>query len=66
MKFTFIHDHRNQFQVAVMCHVFDVTRAGYYAWLDRPEGPRAQRACELAQQISKVHHEVKGVYGSIK
>ena len=45
MKFTFIHDHRNQFQVEVMCHVFDVTRAGYYAWLDRPEGPRAQRAC---------------------
>ena len=66
MKFTYIKDHRNEFDVKVMCRVFDVTRAGYYAWLKRPEGPRARRACELAQQISKVHQEVKGVYGSIK
>jgi hypothetical protein len=44
-----------------MCGVFDVTRAGYYTWLNHDVGPRAQRASELAQQITKVHREVKGV-----
>jgi transposase InsO family protein len=66
VKFSFIKDHCHEFDVKVMCRVFDVSRGGYYLWLDRPEGPRARRACELAQQITKVHHEVKGVYGSIK
>lgn len=66
MKFTFIHEHRSEFNVETMCCVFDVSRGGYYRWLHRPQGPRAQRAHELAQEVSKVYHEAKGVYGSIK
>lgn len=66
MKFAFIRDHRAEFCIDVMCDVFAVTRAGFYAWLDRPESPRATRARELAAQIRIVHREVDGVYGSIK
>jgi putative transposase len=66
VKFTFIRDHRAEFSVEVMCDVFAVTRAGFYAWLDRPESPRATRARELAEQIRIVNREVDGVYGSIK
>jgi transposase InsO family protein len=66
MKFAFIKEHRAVFDLAVMCAVFHVTAAGYYAWLKRPESARARRARELAAQIRAVHHDVRGVYGSLK
>ena len=66
MKFEFIKNNRHAFDVAVMCDTFKVTAAGYYAWLDRPESPRAKRARELTAKIVTVHHETRGVYGSIK
>ena len=66
MKFAFIRDNRGAFSVSVMCDVFKVAPAGYYAWLDRPESPRASRARELTEQIRVVHRETRGVYGSIK
>lgn len=49
-----------------MCAVFAVTRAGFYAWLSRPESPRALRARELTEQIRLVHHESRRIYGGIK
>jgi len=66
VKFAYIRDHREAFDVGVMCSVFAVTPAGFYAWLGRPQSDRAARARELSEQIRVIHHEVKGVYGSIK
>ena len=66
MKFAFIKGHRAAFDVAVMCDVFRVAPAGFYAWLSRPESPRADRARRLTQTIRTVHHETRGVYGSLK
>jgi hypothetical protein len=43
VKLTFIKEHEREFRVEVMCGVFDLTRAGYYAWLKHDVGPRAQR-----------------------
>ena len=47
-----------------MCHVLEVSRAGYYAWLARPESPRAVRQSEVLGQIRRVHRESRQVYGS--
>lgn len=66
MKFAYIRDHREVFDVGAMCAVFGVTAAGFYAFLKRPESARAVRARALAEQVRAVHHEVKGVYGSLK
>ena len=66
MKHAFIHDHRAEFDVSVMCAVFGVAPAGYYARQDRPESARATRARELTEQIRLVHAESRGVYGCIK
>ena len=66
MKFAFIREHRASFGVAVMCEVLDVAPAGYYAWLNRSQSPRAKRAAELTEQIRIVHEESRGVYGNIK
>jgi len=66
VKFAYIRDHREVFDLGAMCTVFAVTPAGFYAWSNRPESPRAARGRELAEQIRVVHREVKGVYGSLK
>ena len=66
MKFTFIRDNRAVFDIGVMCSVFEVTAAGFHAWLKRPESKAAARARELCEAIRVVHHESDGIYGSIK
>jgi putative transposase len=47
-----------------MCHVLQVSRAGYYAWLGRPESPRAASASALIEPIRQVHRDSDGTYGS--
>jgi putative transposase len=47
-----------------MCRVYDVTRAGYYAWRSRPESNRSQHNARLKIQIEQVHRESRGTYGS--
>ena len=40
-----------------------VSRAGYYAWKDRPASPRARRDQELTVLIGEIHAESEGSYG---
>jgi putative transposase len=47
-----------------MCHVLGVPRAGFYAWLHRPESPRAARRSALIDQIRRAHRDSRGTYGS--
>ncbi len=65
MKFAFIEEHlAGTFPVDVACEVLDVSRSGYYAWLNRPASARAERREELAAKTEAVHKENRGVYGS--
>jgi hypothetical protein len=41
----------------MMCRVYGVTRAGYYAWRERPLSARAQRDVTLKRHIERVHQE---------
>ena len=66
MKFAYIRDHRRVYDIGAMCAVFGVTASGYHAWIKRPESARAVRNRALAEQVRAVHHEVNGVYGSLK
>jgi putative transposase len=64
VKFAFIRDHLTAYPVEVSCRVLEVSRAGYYAWRDRPESPRQARRQTLAAKITVVHRENRCVYGS--
>lgn len=64
MKFAFIRDQLTAYPVEVSCRVLEVSRAGYYAWRDRPESPRQLRRRQLAARIAVVHRENRRVYGS--
>lgn len=66
MKYGFIRRHDREFSVMRMCAVFRVSRSGYYAWRDRPEGARAIRNQELLARIWRVHAESRQAYGAKK
>jgi len=48
----------------VCCATLGVSRSGYYAWRDRPEGARATRRAALAAKVRAVHEANRRVYGS--
>jgi transposase InsO family protein len=47
-----------------MCDVLEVSRAGYYAWLARPESHRAARMAALAERVGAAHRDSRGIYGA--
>ena len=66
MKYAWIREQRDLFPVTVLCEVLDVSTSGYYAWVDRPDSPRAQRRTRIRQAVRQVHAESHGIYGSWK
>lgn len=64
MRVRAIEDHRGCWPVALMCRVFRVSVAGYYAWRARPESERAAENRALLDDIREVHAASQGRYGS--
>jgi putative transposase len=50
--------------VTLMCRLYGVTRAGYYAWRSRERSERERRNESLAAEIRAVHEQSRGTYGS--
>ena len=66
MKYAFIRQHDNEFRVVRMCSVLQVSRSGYYHWVDRPESKRSREDRELLVHIRRVHLEGRRAYGVLK
>jgi putative transposase len=49
-----------------MCQVLQVSRSGYYEWVDRPESLTKKRRKQLGQQISRLFLASRRLYGSPK
>jgi putative transposase len=64
VKFSFIQEHLSEFPVALACAALEVSRSGYYAWIDRPDSVRATRRIELTMKIKALHEQNRKVYGS--
>lgn len=47
-----------------MCRVLEVSRSGYYSWLNRPESPRSRRHRYLVTKIRQIHIGNRQIYGS--
>jgi putative transposase len=47
-----------------MCDILELSRSGYYAWIDRPASASQARRAELDEQIRQVHVGSRGLYGS--
>lgn len=53
-----------QFHVGMMCRLLKVSKAGYYAWRDRPPCVRAQADERLIARITIIHRTSRETYGS--
>jgi transposase InsO family protein len=65
-RFRFISEQRAEFGIKRLCRVLNVSRSGFYAWLDGA-ARRAARAAtddQLLEQIRTIHRQTRGVYGS--
>lgn len=64
MRFAFIATEKACYPVALLCQVLQVSRAGYYAWCQRPPAPRTLKDQTLALEVAAIHAESRGRYGS--
>jgi putative transposase len=50
--------------VNLACDTLEVSRSGYYAWLERPESERERENAGLLTRIRAIHEKSKGTYGA--
>jgi putative transposase len=62
--FSFIEQHKDVWPIRLMCDTLEVSRAGFYAWRERPTSEQEIRREALLVEIAAVHAEVKRRYGS--
>jgi putative transposase len=63
MCFRLIDAKKAQHPVSLLCSTLGVSRAGYYAWKQRPASARQRRDRELTVQIEQIQRESQGTYG---
>ena len=63
MRFAFIHAHRCEFPIRLMCDVLQVSASGYYAWRHRGPSARARADEALMERIRAIHERSRGTYG---
>lgn len=66
MRFQWIKDHVEEFDVATMCQELNVSRSGYYAWRNRPLSDRAVRKQAILEQIRQEHDRSRQTSGAPK
>jgi transposase InsO family protein len=64
VRFAFVDRRREEFPVALMCEVLNVSRSGYYAWRGRPVSAREARQAEVTGRIRVAYEQSRGTYGS--
>ena len=64
MKYQAIKDHARRFKISLMCRTLQVSKAGYYDWLDRPQSARACGNGRLLVAIRACHVRSQRNYGS--
>ncbi len=51
-------------KISTICHVLNVQRSSYYAWVKRPESRRAKENAWLVKQLKVLHAKSRGTYGA--
>jgi len=64
VKYRFMSEHRHEYQLAMMCRVLQVARAGFYAWLQCPVSDRSKDDTRLLELIRHSYTASHGVYGA--
>jgi transposase InsO family protein len=63
MKYQFMKTHRQEFALKRMCEVLLASRAGFYAWLKKPESKRKKEDKKLLAKIKESFERSRKNYG---
>lgn len=63
MRYQFIKENKDDFNIEHLCQQLEVSRSGYYAWLNRPESRRAHQNRRLIKTIKDNFEESRSTYG---
>ena len=63
MRFAFIREEAGRHEVSLLCRVLEVSRSGFYDWLDREASDREREDGRLKVLIRAIHKRSRGLYG---
>jgi putative transposase len=63
VKYVWIGEHSDQYNVTRMCRQLDVSRTGYYEWIKRPPSNRSIANAVLDAQVAAIHAGSNRSYG---
>ena len=64
MRYQFIQNHSNEFDLETMCRMLEVSKSGFYDWRGRPSSTRETSDQTLVKDIAEIHVVTKGRYGA--
>ena len=64
MKYAFIKDHRDKFDVTLMCEVLVASRSGFYDWLSRDSSTKQIRLEQLKSTMRNIFNKSRQTYGT--
>ncbi len=63
MKYAWVKNHCDSYDVNCLCRVLGVSRSGYYRWLNAPTSQTARRADQIGKEARRVFEENHGSVG---
>jgi putative transposase len=66
VKFVFIAAEKATYPVRLLCQLLEVSRSGYYAWVDQPAAPKTFSDAQLVVEIKAAMVRGRGAYGSFR
>lgn len=64
MRFQFLKEHQKEYNIKKACNILNISRSGFYDYLNRRKSKRAIENEALTEIIEDIFHENKGRYGS--
>lgn len=64
MRFQFLKENQNKYNIKKACKILKISRSGYYDFLQRKKSKRVIENEALTEMIEDIFHENKGRYGA--
>lgn len=64
MKYAWIKEHRNEYDITLMCEILGIGRTSYYDWLKSQPSPRDLENQQLSALIKGIFVESRNTYGT--
>lgn len=66
MKYAWIKEHRDEYSVVRLCRAMQVSKSGFYGWLNSEPSPRSKRTSSIRASVMEVYQQSNCIYGSYK